>query len=207
MAFKEGKSAPRPALRRGALIVIALVLGAAWGGGPVPTGGPAYLIGVKVAKCVRLGKSGGRETLINRCGDCRTVKLQRRRPGGDFPAVRTIKVPELSRIELSFRGPGRTRIVSDQSCRGGGGPASGGRRPALHPAQGHEKRRPGAGQPMRHLPHISRGTRPAGRRSQDADRGRGCPRRRSHCGPGPGPGADGKILPLRAFFMSYGMRA
>ena len=109
MAFKEGKSAPRPALRRGALIVIALVLGAAWGGGPVPTGGPAYLIGVKVAKCVRLGKSGGRKTLINRCGDCRTVKLQRRRPGGDFPAVRTIKVPELYRIELSFRGPGRTR--------------------------------------------------------------------------------------------------
>ena len=125
MAFKEGKSAPRPALRRGALIVIALVLGAAWGGGPVPTGGPAYLIGVKVAKCVRLGKSGGRETLINRCGDCRTVKLQRRRPGGDFPAVRTIKVPELSRIELSFRGPGRTRIVSDQSCRGAEDPLPG----------------------------------------------------------------------------------
>ena len=70
-----------------------------------------------MAKCVRLGKSGGREILLNRCGDCRTVKLQRRWPGGDFPAARTVTVPELSRIELSFRGPGRTRIVSDQSCR------------------------------------------------------------------------------------------
>ena len=107
----------RPAAGRTALVVLALVLGAAWGGGPVPTGGGALVVDVKGTKCVRLGKSSGRETLTNRCGDCRTVKLQRRRPGGDFPAVRTVTVPELSRIELSFRGPGRTRIVSDQSCR------------------------------------------------------------------------------------------
>ena len=108
----------RRAVERAALVILALVLGAAWGGLPVPTGGDALLVRVKAAKCVRLGKSSGRETLTNRCGDCRTVKLQRRRPGADFPAVRTVTVPKLSRIELSFRGPGRTRIVSDQSCRG-----------------------------------------------------------------------------------------
>jgi hypothetical protein len=87
------------------------------GGFPVPTGEDALLIRVKAVKCVRLGKSIGRETLTNRCEECRTVKLQRRRPGGDFPAVRTVTVPDLARIELSFRGPGRTRIVSDQSCQ------------------------------------------------------------------------------------------
>ncbi len=92
---------------------------------PVPTGNGTLVFDVKAAKCVRLGKSGGRETLTNRCGECRTVKLQRRRPGGNFPAVRTATVPGLSRIELSFRGPGRTRIVSDQSCRAAQDPAPG----------------------------------------------------------------------------------
>lgn len=130
MDFKDGKPAPGalPAVRRAALIVLAVVLGAAWGGGPVPTGGPAHLLSVKAAKCVRLGKSGGRETLINRCGDCRKVKLQRRRPGGNFPTARTITVPELSQIELSFLGPGRTRIVSDQSCRAAADPRDDGQR-------------------------------------------------------------------------------
>lgn len=101
---------------RAASVVLALVLVTAWGGSPVHTG-EVLLAGVKAAKCVRLGKSGGRETLTNRCGECRIVKLQRRRPGGNFPAVRTVTVPDLARIELSFRGPGRTRILSDQSCR------------------------------------------------------------------------------------------
>lgn len=124
MTFKEGKPGPG-APRRAALIVLALVLGAAWGGLPVPTGGPALLAAVKVTKCVRLGKSGGRETLTNRCEECRKVKLQRRRPGGNFPTVRDVIVPELARIELSFRGPGRTRITSDQSCRAASAPPAG----------------------------------------------------------------------------------
>jgi hypothetical protein len=116
MDIKEWNPARR-AMGRAASVILALVLGSAWGGSPVHTGNEVLLAQAKAAKCVRLGKSGGRETLTNRCEECRIVKLQRRRPGGDFPAVRTVTVPDLARIELSFRGPGRTRIVSDQSCQ------------------------------------------------------------------------------------------
>ena len=124
MNIKEWNPARR-AVGRAASVILALVLGAAWGGSPVHTGNGVLLAAVKTAKCVRLGKSGGREILTNRCGECRMVKLQRRRPGGNFPTVRTVTVPDLARIELSFRGPGRTRIVSEQSCRAADAPPAG----------------------------------------------------------------------------------
>ena len=90
-------------------------------GGPAAGGeGPAGPLPeiARAQKCVRLGTQSGREILVNACPACRIVHLERKRPGGAFPAQRTYTVPERSRVTLSFRGPGRTRILSDEPCRG-----------------------------------------------------------------------------------------
>ncbi len=90
-------------------------------GGPAAGGkGPAgpLLEIARAQKCVRLGTQAGREILVTACPACRIVHLERKRPGGTFPAQRTYTVPERSRVTLSFRGPGRTRILSDGPCRG-----------------------------------------------------------------------------------------
>ncbi len=72
---------------------------------------------IKGQRCVRLATQAGREILVNACQACRIVHLERKRPGGGFPAQRTYTVPESSRVTLSFRGPGRTRILSEGPCR------------------------------------------------------------------------------------------
>lgn len=102
----------------GVLAVAALAGPAAGGEGPA---GPLFEIArvqSRAQKCVRLSTQSGREILVNRCPACRIVRLERKRPGGAFPAQRTYTVPETSRVTLSFRGPGRTRILADEPCRG-----------------------------------------------------------------------------------------
>lgn len=69
------------------------------------------------ASCVRLFPQEGGEVLINACDVCRRVGVERARPGAQFPTARTVVVPEQSRIELSFLGPGRTRLTSEEECR------------------------------------------------------------------------------------------
>ncbi len=104
------------------------------GAGGVNAGPPGRLLDrvkaqrVKAQKCVRLATQAGREILVNPCPACRIVHLERKRPGGAFPAQRTYTVPERSRVTLSFRGPGRTRILSDGPCRGAS-PADAGEEP------------------------------------------------------------------------------
>ena len=68
-------------------------------------------------KCSRLFKTTGGEQLINSCNSCRIVKLQRKRPGAAAPITRTYTVPPKTTTNLSFRGPGRSRVLSDTSCR------------------------------------------------------------------------------------------
>ena len=78
--------------------------------------------------CVRLFSQEGGEVLINACEVCRRVGIERTRPGAQFPTARTVIVPERSRIELSFLGPGRTRLTSEEQCRtAGSGEADAGR--------------------------------------------------------------------------------
>ena len=107
------------------LLGILAVAALAGSGGPAAAGeGPAgplpeiARVQTKAQKCVRLGTQSGREILVNACPACRIVHLERKRPGGAFPAQRTYTVPESSRVTLSFRGPGRTRILTDEPCRG-----------------------------------------------------------------------------------------
>lgn len=68
-------------------------------------------------RCVRLFSLQHHEILINACDVCRRVGVQRDRPGAHFPTARTVVVPEQSQIELSFLGPGRTRLTSEELCR------------------------------------------------------------------------------------------
>lgn len=124
----------RARLSRAAHTVLAVLAVAALAGpgGPAAGGegpaGPVYEI-ARAQKCVRLGTQAGREILLNGCAACRIVHLERKRPGGALPSQRTYTVPERSRVTLSFRGPGRTRILTDGPCRSAA-PADAGEKPA-----------------------------------------------------------------------------
>jgi len=69
-------------------------------------------------KCVRLTSSRNREALVNTCAECRTVKVRRTRRGNGFPSLRTLTVQKRSRFDLRFKGPGRSRVLSDLPCKG-----------------------------------------------------------------------------------------
>ena len=77
---------------------------------------PILLVPVKAKKCVYLEKRMTSETLVNKCRTCQIVNLRRKRSGNLAPTQRTYTVPGKSRIELSFRGPGHTRILSNIDC-------------------------------------------------------------------------------------------
>lgn len=70
--------------------------------------------------CIRLDKSTGFEVLVNMCLACRTVKVERDRPGtkNGLPSAREYLIPGRGKQPLSFRGPGRTRIKQVQNCPG-----------------------------------------------------------------------------------------
>ena len=72
-------------------------------------------------KCSRITKQSGREFLTNTCAVCRIVSIQRKRPGADAPISRKITIPKRSKVSLSFRGPGQSRITSDVPCKETGG--------------------------------------------------------------------------------------
>ncbi len=76
---------------------------------------------VTAPQCVKLTRRAGGEELINGCGGCRLVSVERSRPDTGFPpTIRIIAVPEKTRQTLPFRGPGHTRITAERSCPGSG---------------------------------------------------------------------------------------
>jgi hypothetical protein len=81
------------------------------------TGSPSASERLLGVSCVRLFPQEAGEVLINACDVCRRVGVERARPGAQFPTARTVIVPEQSRIALSFLGPGRTRVTSEEECR------------------------------------------------------------------------------------------
>ena len=89
--------------------IIACVLALAWSS-------PAA--GMPLNKCTQLVNQSGGKVLLNRCSSCRVVRVERHRPSDAAPIYRTVIMPKNSRIPLSYRGPGRTRIMSDASCAG-----------------------------------------------------------------------------------------
>lgn len=76
---------------------------------------------MSINRCVRLARDGvGNETLVNICSACVVAKVERRRPGNDSrtPTMRDFTIPTGSQQPLPFRGPGKTRILSETPCEG-----------------------------------------------------------------------------------------
>lgn len=72
-----------------------------------------------INRCLRLLQdSAGRETVLNTCAPCMTVKVERQRPGQAMgtPSQREFNMPGGSSMPLPFRGPGTTRIMSEAPC-------------------------------------------------------------------------------------------
>lgn len=68
------------------------------------------------ARCSRLVRLQGRDVLVNTCGQCRNVQIARSRGGGALPELRTFRLEGGGRLDLPFKGPGSTRISTDESC-------------------------------------------------------------------------------------------
>ncbi|MBL4614150.1 MAG: hypothetical protein JKY27_04655 [Magnetovibrio sp.] len=76
---------------------------------------------IALNRCAKLVRdAAGRETVVNVCKTCITVNLERRRPGQNIgtPNLRQFIIPNGSRQPLPFRGPGITRITSEDACPG-----------------------------------------------------------------------------------------
>ena len=70
------------------------------------------------AKCTFIAVHSGREFIKNTCNSCRSVGVTRKRPGISVPVVRRYIVQAASQLALPFRGPGRTRITKELTCKG-----------------------------------------------------------------------------------------
>jgi len=68
-------------------------------------------------RCVRLVRQSGQERLVNTCGSCRIVQVKRERSQVTGPpALRSYTVIEGGNVTLPFKGPGRTRLATEQPC-------------------------------------------------------------------------------------------
>ena len=68
------------------------------------------------ADCIRHGRTGTGEVLINRCDACMVVGVTRLRRGVSAPQVRKFNVMGGMTFSLPFRGPGRTSLGSIYPC-------------------------------------------------------------------------------------------
>ena len=72
----------------------------------------------QAGECTRLLPGPTGETLVNQCNVCRTVSLLRSRTGNSNPTQRTFTVYPGMPLDVPFKGPGRSRILSDVPCEG-----------------------------------------------------------------------------------------
>ena len=79
---------------------------------------PASEAAAQAGECARLFAGPTGETLVNQCNVCRTVALLRSRTGNANPTQRNFTVYPGTPIDVPFKGPGRSRIVSDAPCEG-----------------------------------------------------------------------------------------
>ena len=74
-----------------------------------------HLVQIK-AQCVMPRKQNNRDILVNACRQCRAVTVHRQKRGSGFPVKREFRVPARGKIQLSFRGPGKIRVIADSPC-------------------------------------------------------------------------------------------
>ena len=93
-----------------------ILLPSLWMGSALPAHGASLK---NPAQCVSLRKKlNGREVVINACEECKVVRVERQRAGGGVPNFRTLVVQKKAAADLPFRGPGRTRLVGADPCKG-----------------------------------------------------------------------------------------
>ncbi len=80
-------------------------------------------------RCVHLVTRADGRVMVNSCNACRTIKIERRRPGGTVPSYRNYTLAPKSTTHISLRGGGRTRIVGDKACETASGTAPGPQQP------------------------------------------------------------------------------
>jgi len=77
---------------------------------------------IAINRCVRIIRDPqvNRETIVNTCKMCRTVKVSRQRAGSStgVPTMREITLLPGTPQLMSVPGPGSTRIHSDAPCPG-----------------------------------------------------------------------------------------
>ena len=84
---------------------------------PSLTSRPAYrLQAAGGEQCVQAIHRVQGDVLVNHCNECRNAQIQHQRRGVGFPVTRDFRVPEKGKVELSFKGSGKTRVVSDTPC-------------------------------------------------------------------------------------------
>ena len=105
------------ALLVGGPLIFAQDLFACTGCGPWSFAAPGMTVEVASGRCARLDNEGNRNSVVNSCNVCVTVRLEHRRPIGDVPSNRDYRVPARSEMPLSFRG-GKTRILTEELCDG-----------------------------------------------------------------------------------------
>ena len=69
------------------------------------------------ADCIRHGRTGTGEVLVNKCNACMVVGVTRLRHGYSNPEVRKFNVMANMTLPLPFRGPGRTSLGSIYPCK------------------------------------------------------------------------------------------
>ncbi len=92
-------------------IVVFILLAA-----PLLLAWPMNSIAQTPKRCVRIINTPGGKVLQNSCNACMVVSVERKRPTNTAPVYRTLTVPKNSKIPLSFRGPGRARVMSATPC-------------------------------------------------------------------------------------------
>jgi hypothetical protein len=69
-------------------------------------------------ECVRLVPGPGGETLVNQCNACRVVTVHRSRSGSATPTQRSFTVHPSMPVAVTFKGSGRSRLMSEAPCEG-----------------------------------------------------------------------------------------
>lgn len=116
-----GSSSPILPLRpRRALIVAIVTAGMALlaAGSAAEEAASPILLAAAGEKCVQISNRDGREELVNTCAICREVKVKRTRGSNDFPSIKNYTVTQRGKVDLSYKGPGRTEIMADDPCPG-----------------------------------------------------------------------------------------
>lgn len=71
---------------------------------------------VVAGQCVRAVNRLEGDVLVNQCSECRIAHIEHQRRGQNFPLTRSYRIPERGKMELSFKGSGKTRVLSDGPC-------------------------------------------------------------------------------------------